>query len=99
MQQMRSVKPRVMTPQSSVNFPKTHLKTASNSEKQYKKRVMRAVFALLTRRDWLGPAWRVAGKVLGRDQPADFAVVCDDLFGDLTAVERVCHLNSFCRNQ
>ena len=28
-----SVKPRVMTPQSSVNFPKTHLKTAQNSGK------------------------------------------------------------------
>ena len=42
-----SVKPRVMTPQSSVNFPKTHLKTAQNSGKQYKKRVLRAVFALL----------------------------------------------------
>ena len=41
-----SVKPRVMTPQSSVNFPKTHLKTAQNSAKQYKKRVLRAVFAL-----------------------------------------------------
>ena len=40
------VKPRVMTPQSSVNFPKTHPKTAQNGEKQYKKRVMRAVFAL-----------------------------------------------------
>jgi hypothetical protein len=38
-----------MTPQSSVNFPKTHLKTAKNSEKYYKKRVMRAVFALLHR--------------------------------------------------
>ena len=43
-----SVKPRVMTPQSSVNFPKTHLETAQDSAKQYKKRVMRAVFALLT---------------------------------------------------
>ena len=42
-----SVKPRVMTPQSSVNFPKTHLKRAKNSGKQYKKRVLRAVFALL----------------------------------------------------
>jgi len=42
-----SVKPRVMTSQSSVNFPKTGLKTASNSGKHYKKRVMRAVFALL----------------------------------------------------
>jgi len=41
-----SVKPRVMTPQSSVNFPKIHLKRASNSGKQYKKRVMRAVSAL-----------------------------------------------------
>ena len=38
-----SVKPRVMTPQSSVNFPKTHLKRAKNSAKQHKKRVMRAV--------------------------------------------------------
>ena len=28
-----------MTPQSSVNFPKTHLKRAQNSEKHYKKRV------------------------------------------------------------
>ena len=36
-----------MTPQSSVNLPKTHLKTAQNSAKQYKKRVLRAVFALL----------------------------------------------------
>ena len=43
-----SAKPRVMTPQSSVNLPKTHLKTAQNSAKHYKKRVMRAVFALLT---------------------------------------------------
>ena len=43
-----SAKPRVMTPQSSVNFPKTHLKTAQNSEKHYKKRVMRAVFAPTT---------------------------------------------------
>ena len=42
-----SAKPRVRTPQSSINFPKTHLKRASNSGKQYKKRVMRAVFALL----------------------------------------------------
>ena len=41
-----SVKPRVMTPQSSVKFPKTHLKRAKNSGKQHKKRVMRAVFAL-----------------------------------------------------
>ena len=41
-----SVKPRVMTPQSSVNFPKIDLKTAQNSAKQSKKRVMRAVFAL-----------------------------------------------------
>ena len=41
-----SVKPRVMTPQSSANFPKTHLKTAENSAKHYKKQVMRAVFAL-----------------------------------------------------
>ena len=44
-----SVKPRVMTPQSSVNFPKTHLKTAPNSAKHYKKRVLRAAFALLVR--------------------------------------------------
>ena len=35
-----------MTPQSSVNFPKTHLKTAQNGEKHYEKRVLRAVFAL-----------------------------------------------------
>ena len=41
-----SVKPRVRTPQSSVNFPKTHLKSASNSGKQYRKRVLRAGFAL-----------------------------------------------------
>ena len=41
-----SVKPRVMTPQSSVNFPKIDLKTAQNSRKQYKKWVLRAVFAL-----------------------------------------------------
>ena len=44
-----SVKPRVMTPQNSVNFPKTHLKTALNSGKQYKKWVLRAVFALRDR--------------------------------------------------
>ena len=44
--EMSSVKPRVMTPQSSVSFPKTHLKAAQNSAKYYKKRVMRAVFAL-----------------------------------------------------
>ena len=36
-----------MTPQSSVNFPKVDLKRPLNSGKQYKKRVMRAVFALL----------------------------------------------------
>ena len=42
-----SVKPRVMTSQSSVNFPKTHLKTAQNSAKHHKKQVVRAVFALL----------------------------------------------------
>ena len=41
-----SVKTRVMTPQSSVNFPKTQLKRASNSGKHYKKRVLRAVFPL-----------------------------------------------------
>ena len=41
-----SVKPRVMTPQSSVNFPKIDLRRAQNSAKQYKKRVMRAVFAV-----------------------------------------------------
>ena len=41
-----SAKPRVMTPQNSVNFPKTHLKRAKNSEKHYKKWVLRAVFAL-----------------------------------------------------
>jgi hypothetical protein len=35
-----------MTPQSSVNFPKIDLKTAQNSGNQYKKRVVRAVFAL-----------------------------------------------------
>ena len=32
-----SAKPRVMTSQSSVNLPKTHLKTAQNSEKHYKR--------------------------------------------------------------
>ena len=41
-----SVKPRVMTSQSSVNSPKPHLKTAQNSEKRYKKQVVRAVLAL-----------------------------------------------------
>ena len=35
-----------MTPQSSVKFPKTHLKRAQNSGKHYKKRILRAVFAL-----------------------------------------------------
>ena len=45
-----SVKPRVMTPQSSVNFPKIDLKTAQNSRKQYKKWVMRAVFAVQSHR-------------------------------------------------
>ena len=43
-----SVKPRVMTSQSSVNLPKTGLKTAQNSAKHYKKQVMSAVFALIT---------------------------------------------------
>jgi len=43
-----SVKPRVMTSQSSVNFPKVELKTSKNSEKHDKKRVMRAVFAALS---------------------------------------------------
>ena len=42
-----SVKPRVMTSQCSVNFPQTGLKAAQNSAKHYKKRVMRAVFALM----------------------------------------------------
>ena len=37
-----------MTPQSIVNLPKTHLKTAQNSESRYKKRVKRAVFALVS---------------------------------------------------
>ena len=46
MLQVSSAKPRVMTPQSSVDFPKTHLKTAQNSAKHCKKQVMRAVFAL-----------------------------------------------------
>ena len=39
-----SVKSRVMTAQSSVNFPNQG--EAQNSGKQYKKRVLRAVFAL-----------------------------------------------------
>ena len=43
-----SVKPRDMTPQSGVNLPKIHLKTAQNGEKHYKKRVMRANFALIS---------------------------------------------------
>ena len=42
-----SVKPRVMTSQSSVNFPKIGLKTAQNGEKYSKKQVMRAGFALV----------------------------------------------------
>ena len=42
-----SVKPRVMTPQSSVNLPKTHLKTDQNGAEHYQTQVMRAVFALL----------------------------------------------------
>ena len=50
-----SVKPRVMTSQSSVISPKTHLETAQNSAKHYKKQVMRAVFALPLPRG--GPAW------------------------------------------
>ena len=41
-----------MTPQSSVIFPKIHLKTAKNSGKQYKKRVLRAVFALNDGSTW-----------------------------------------------
>jgi len=36
-----------MNSQSSVNSPKTGLKTAQNSAKHYKRQVMRAVFALL----------------------------------------------------
>jgi hypothetical protein len=36
-----------MTSQSSANFPKMDLKAAQNKAKQYKKRVLRAVFALL----------------------------------------------------
>ena len=43
---VRSAKPRVMTSQSSVNPPKTGLKTAQNSAKHYRKQVMGAVFAL-----------------------------------------------------
>ena len=42
-----SAKPRVMTPQSSVNFPKIDLKSPFKVQKQYKKWVMRAGFALL----------------------------------------------------
>ena len=38
-----SVKPRVTTSQSSVNFPKAHLKRAQNSANHYKTQVMRAV--------------------------------------------------------
>jgi len=44
---LSSVKPRVMTSQSSVNFPKIGLKTAQNGEKYSKKQVMRAGFALV----------------------------------------------------
>ena len=44
---LRSVKPRVLTSQSSVNFPKILLKTARTSAKHLKKQDMRAVFALL----------------------------------------------------
>ena len=43
-----SAKPRVMTSQSSDHFPKTHLKTAQNCAKHYKKQVVRAVFALMS---------------------------------------------------
>ena len=41
-----SAKPRVMTPQSGVNFPKIDLKSPLKVQKQHKKWVMRAVFAL-----------------------------------------------------
>ena len=50
--QMISVKPRVMTPQSSVNFPKIDLKSPLKVQKQYKKRVLRAVFALRPDDGW-----------------------------------------------
>ena len=56
-----SVKPRVMTPQSSVNFPKTHLKAAQNSAKQSKKRVLRAVFALCTHQSCRLPRSALSG--------------------------------------
>ena len=39
-----SVKPRVMSSQSSVKFLKTHLKTAQNSAKRYKKAVHESRF-------------------------------------------------------
>ena len=57
-----SVKPRVMTLQSSVNFPKIGLKRASNSGKYCKQRVLRAVFALLTRPVLL---WHARGAYCG----------------------------------
>ena len=72
MLKMGSVKPRVMTSQSSVNFPKTHLKTAQNGEKYHKKKIVRAGFALPTpfARRWPRDTSSINTAISGCNDPA-----------------------------